>query len=366
MVIESSADIKRYLLQKCSTLGIPVSGIFELTPRCNLKCKMCYVRLTKEQMAPLGRELTADEWIELGQQCKDAGMAFLLITGGEPTIRKDFAEIYSALAQMGLSITVNTNATNLSDEIKELWQKLPPAQVNVTVYGVCREDYGDLCQNPDAFDKVQENLQWLKNQGILVHLNTTVVPANYPKWTEIEEFAKNGGYELRMTAYCFPPSRRNGCSDFDDFMRLSPDKAGELTVLDILYREGKNAVKARAANLCSPIQRSCELDNSEPIQCMAGSSQFWVSWNGFVTPCGMLDKPNFSVTEKGFNPAWEKLKSQCKKIRLCPECANCEHQKSCMNCVAVTYAETGRFDGKPQYMCDFNKAYREALIKYSE
>ena len=203
MTIESSADIKRYLLQKCSTLGIPVSGIFELTPRCNLKCKMCYVRLTKEQMAPLGRELTADEWIELGQQCKDAGMAFLLITGGEPTIRKDFAEIYSALAQMGLSITVNTNATNLSDEIKELWQKLPPAQVNVTVYGVCREDYGDLCQNPDAFDKVQENLQWLKNQGILVHLNTTVVPVNYPKWTEIEEFAKNGGYELRITTATF-------------------------------------------------------------------------------------------------------------------------------------------------------------------
>ena len=117
MAIESSADIKRYLTQKCSKLGIPVSGIFELTPRCNLKCKMCYVRLTKEQMAPLGKELTADQWIELGRQCKDAGMAFLLITGGEPTIRKDFCEIYSALSQMGLSIVINTNATNFSDEL---------------------------------------------------------------------------------------------------------------------------------------------------------------------------------------------------------------------------------------------------------
>lgn len=366
MAIESSADIKRYLLRKCSTLGIPVSGIFELTPRCNLKCKMCYVRLTKEQMAPLGRELTADEWIDLGRQCKDAGMAFLLITGGEPTIRADFGKIYTALAQMGISIAVNTNATYLSDEIKEIWQKYPPAQVNVTIYGVSRDDYDNLCQNPDAFDKVQENLNWLKKEGILVHLNTTIVPTNYPKWTQIEEFAKKGGYELRLTAYCFPPARRNGCSDFADFTRMSPEVAGELTVLDILYREGKNAVIARAKNLCSPIQTGCDLDNGKPIQCMAGSSQFWITWNGFVTPCGMLNKPDFSVTENGFTPAWENLKSACKEIRLCPECANCEHQKSCMNCAAVTYAETGRFDGKPQYMCDFNKAYRESLIKYSE
>ena len=366
MAIESSADIKRYLLRKCSTLGIPVSGIFELTPRCNLKCKMCYVRLTHEQMLPFGRELTADEWIDLGRQCKDAGMAFLLITGGEPTIRADFGKIYTALAQMGISIAVNTNATYLSDEIKEIWQKYPPAQVNVTIYGVSRDDYDNLCQNPDAFDKVQENLSWLKKEGILVHLNTTIVPTNYPKWTQIEEFAKKSGYELRLTAYCFPPARRNGCSDFADFTRMSPEVAGELTVLDILYREGKNAVIARAKNLCSPIQTGCDLDNGEPIQCMAGSSQFWITWNGFVTPCGMLNKPDFSVTENGFTPAWENLKSACKEIRLCPECANCEHQKSCMNCAAVTYAETGRFDGKPQYMCDFNKAYREALIKYSE
>jgi hypothetical protein len=38
---------------------IPLSGAFELTPRCNLKCKMCYVRLDKKQLDAMGRELTA-------------------------------------------------------------------------------------------------------------------------------------------------------------------------------------------------------------------------------------------------------------------------------------------------------------------
>ena len=32
-----------------------------------------------------------------------------------------------------------------------------------------------------------------------------------------------------------------------------------------------------------------------------------------------------------------------------------------MNCAAVTFSETGRFDGKPEYMCQLNRAYREEI-----
>lgn len=154
MSTSSSAQIKRDLSQKCAALGIPLNGIFELTPRCNLRCKMCYVRLTPAQMAPLGRELTADQWLDLAQQAKDMGMAFLLITGGEPTLRDDFIQIYTGLAGMGISLTVNTNATLLTPAIRELWHQLPPAQVNVTVYGTCREDYAALCGDAEAFDRI--------------------------------------------------------------------------------------------------------------------------------------------------------------------------------------------------------------------
>jgi sulfatase maturation enzyme AslB (radical SAM superfamily) len=38
---------------------IPLSGAFELTPRCNLKCKMCYVRLDKKRVPHMGRDGTA-------------------------------------------------------------------------------------------------------------------------------------------------------------------------------------------------------------------------------------------------------------------------------------------------------------------
>ena len=356
------ADVRRSLCRKCAGLGIPVSGIFELTPRCNLRCRMCYVRLTPEEMAPLGQERTTRQWLELAKQARDSGMVFLLLTGGEPTLRADFCELYEALAQMGLSISINTNGTLITPQIRELWHRFPPAQINITLYGTERADYDALCGNPDAFDAVIEALDWLRDEGILVHLNTTIVPTNHHKWEQLEEFACSRGLDLRMTTYCFPPTRR----DRSCFQRLEPEEAGQLLVKDTLFREGAESIFRKAYDLDVPLPRSCELDNGEPIQCMAGRSQFWVTWTGTLTPCAMLTEPTADPFRDGFEKAWEELKELCRPIRLCPDCVDCPERKSCMNCAAVTFAETGDFAGKPEYMCKLNRAYRKALLKLAE
>lgn len=361
MTPNTSADIRRHLCRRCALLEIPVSGIFELTPRCNLSCRMCYVRMTPEEMAPIGRERTADEWLALAKEAKDAGMVFLLITGGEPTLRADFPQIYRGLAQMGLSISINTNGTMITPAIKEVFTEFPPAQINLTLYGVSAEDYGDFCSNSKAYDAVIDALDWFAEKGILVHLNATITPDNESKWMLFENFAKSRNLELRVTSYCFPPTRREECGKCKEFSRLTPKQAGTLMAQEILYNHGADAIRKRAANLDNPTQKSCDLDLGEPMQCLAGRSQFWLTWDGRLTPCGMLSTPDTKAFENGFNTAWQGLVQKVKNIRLCPECNNCEIQSSCMNCAAVTYAETGDFEGKPEYMCELNKAFREAV-----
>lgn len=397
--IEKTANIRRALTRRCAALGIPVSATFELTPRCNLQCKMCYVRLTPEQMAPIGRERTAAEWLQLAAEAKEAGMTFLLITGGEPTLRSDFAEIYEGLAQMGLSISINTNGTLLTPALRDLWHRLPPAQVNITLYGTCREEYEALCGNPQAFDAVVDGLDWLQSEGILVHLNATMTPINQPKWREIENFARNRGLDLRMTTYCFPPVRREEGADarshqachgehclasscqsqvsacqnqaashqtssvFPEYTRLSPEEAARLSLLDMAYRDGTDALRRRLKELDTPLPTDCSLDAGEPMRCMAAKSMFWVTWDGRMTPCGMLDQPVVRPFASDFHQAWEQLRSQSDVIRLCPDCVQCPDRSTCLNCAAVTYTETGRFDGKPEYMCRLSRAYREILTE---
>lgn len=366
MTPTSSADIRRHLSQKCAHMGIPVSGIFELTPRCNLNCKMCYVRLTPQQMAPIGTERTTEQWLSLAKEAKDAGMIFLLITGGEPTLREDFAEIYEGLAKMGLSITINTNGTLITEKIKRLWKEFPPAQVNITLYGTSSEDYKELCGNSAAFESMKDALDWLDCNNILVHLNATIDSNSYHKWKSLEDFANERNLELRMQSYCFPPSRRSECTSCSEFSRISPEEAGKLVADEILYREGAESIKRRAENLCSPLQKNCDLDLGEPMQCLAGRSQFWVTWNGNLTPCGMLHTPATHPFNDSFMLSWNKLREIVESIRLCPECSKCEIAGSCMNCAAVTFAETGRFDGKPEYMCKLNEAYRARITELTE
>ena len=83
--------LSTYLHAKGGKMGISVGGTFELTARCNFNCPMCYVHMTPEQLKASGKEeLTAKQWLDLARAAKDKGMVFVLLTGGEPLVRKDF------------------------------------------------------------------------------------------------------------------------------------------------------------------------------------------------------------------------------------------------------------------------------------
>ena len=44
------AQLRKYLYQKAAHNKVPLSGTFELTPRCNMNCRMCYIRMSEAEM----------------------------------------------------------------------------------------------------------------------------------------------------------------------------------------------------------------------------------------------------------------------------------------------------------------------------
>ena len=118
--------LSAYLHNKAAAGGFPVAGNFELTPRCCFDCKMCYVHLTEEEQRRRGSELSADQWLRIGEEACRCGLVFLLLTGGEPSLRPDFMEILSGLKRMGLLISVNSNGWLLRGELLEQILRDPP------------------------------------------------------------------------------------------------------------------------------------------------------------------------------------------------------------------------------------------------
>ena len=74
-----------FLFAKAGGQGVPLSGTFELTARCNLDCRMCYIHKRSNDAAALRRERSADEWLALARDCQKAGTLLLLALGGGTT-----------------------------------------------------------------------------------------------------------------------------------------------------------------------------------------------------------------------------------------------------------------------------------------
>lgn len=351
---------------KGNRLGLAVSGTFELTPRCNFNCPMCYVRLSLEEQRRRGRELTADEWIGLAEDAKRNGMVFLLLTGGEPTLRPDFCEIYRNINAMGFRISINTNGRLLTGETMELLKQMPPYRVNITLYGTSNEDYEKQCGEP-AFDRVTAHIRELREAGI--HLRTTISlsKGNAQEQQRLYEIAKELGASVQETAYMFPPVRKNPTA-FGDNYRINPEEAGHL--LFEIDREEMDPETFRkraeyiAANQEVEPRTVEECGEGGRVFCRAGSTSFWLNWDGTMTACGLMPQPSFDVKTLGFDSAWSRLRQAVAEIRLPAKCTECPHRRLCHPCAAKCYAESGSFTQVPDYVCRYTHAYVDEMTRF--
>ena len=105
-----------FLTYEAAQAGIPLSGTFELTARCILDCKMCYIHKKANDSLVKKSEMSAAEWINIARTAQKAGMFLLLVTGGEPFLRPDFFEMYDEFKSLGLSVSINTNGTLITEK----------------------------------------------------------------------------------------------------------------------------------------------------------------------------------------------------------------------------------------------------------
>ena len=109
-------NFMEYLFAKASGSGTPLAGTFELTSRCNLDCRMCYIHRRENDAEAAANEMSTEWWLSLARKAQSMGMLTLLITGGEPLLRADFEEIYRACHKLGLLLQVNPNGTLINEE----------------------------------------------------------------------------------------------------------------------------------------------------------------------------------------------------------------------------------------------------------
>lgn len=335
---QSLQDFHKELQQKAARLSIPIFGGFELTPRCNLSCKMCYVR--RSGLKPHESELTAQQWIELGHEAADNGALNVFITGGEPLLRPDFKEIYEAYCKLGFRLSLFTNGTLLTDELAKWLSSIPPATVDVTLYGTSENTYYNLCGVKEAYGMAVGGIELLLENGIHTRIKTTVVKTNLVDYEGIKAFAKSYNVDF-LGSSLIHGNRENGIADCAA-QRLSPEEIYELDIDNIDEYDCKpvdiDKIKAQFKDL--PV-----------MACSAARTSFFINWKGQLTPCPLFEIPYTNPLRVGFKNAWDGLREKITEIPAAKKCQACEKRAFCPVCPPRLYLETGRFDQHSEYLC---------------
>lgn len=181
-------------------------------------------------------------------------------------------------------------------------------------------------------------------------LKTLLNPLNVRDADAMARYARELGVFYEADAYAFPPVRRQTSAEA---FRFSPEETAVLRLENTLRLSGPQRF---AGSVLSQLQKYEETrtvpgEAFHGFTCGAGNSSCWITWQGEMTPCGMIASPSTRPLEAGFLPAWEALKTACDGILMSPDCATCEKRAVCTSCPAANLAETGRFDRPSPFHC---------------
>lgn len=366
-VLDGMSGVEKMLCDKATRNRIPISAAFELTPLCNMNCRMCFLRLSKSEQESIAPLHSADKWLCLARKMRDMGTLFVLLTGGEPLLHPGFEQIYLGLKELGIYITINTNGTLMNERIADMMARDLPRRVNITLYGASRETYGRICGYPDGFDKTLAAVKMLTERKVPVKLNGSLTPDNRDEMQQLMDIADELQVPIEINTYMFPCDRKHrgaypcdvrvGCTEaaraeYEVRKRqFEPEKWQRMEMELAFFRDHDEQLPPRSVQMA----------------CRAGKSNCWFTWMGTMTPCVFLEEPGYPVLDGYDVPqAWKNIVDFCDHVQLYAGCETCVHRHSCGVCAARTYWEGGGYDQKPAYLCDYTAHLNELILNGCE
>ncbi len=319
--------VRKFLSFKAREKNIPISGSFELTPLCNLDCKMCYVHLNKNQLC--GKTLlTVDQWKSLMDQAVSAGMLDAILTGGECLTYPGFDELYLFLQERGIQTTVLTNGLLLTEERIAFFSKYPPKAIQISLYGSSEEEY-EAVTGHRCFERVLSNIRNLKGKKIPVAL--AITPNRFlPDGGEaLVKLAHELGLWYTINTALFRPREETGRKH--DQIEIEQEGYIRLQLLRRMLN-GKPASACAACTLPEPAK------TGKPVRgllCSAGNSSFDICWDGTMRPCSSFEDVAAYPLQTGFESAWKEIRAASLSYPLPAECMECAYRTICPACVIV-------------------------------
>jgi MoaA/NifB/PqqE/SkfB family radical SAM enzyme len=160
-------------------LHAPAQVLLELTHKCNLKCRHCYLPRR------LAEELTLEELLELAHQLVEAGVLQVSIGGGEPLLRfAELVELVKVLVSNGVDVVLATNGTLFGEEEARELRRAGLRTVQFSLDGV-GATHDAIRGVAGCFERVVEAVKLAKSMGFKVLVKTVAQRGNVGQLPEL-------------------------------------------------------------------------------------------------------------------------------------------------------------------------------------
>jgi radical SAM protein with 4Fe4S-binding SPASM domain len=315
---------------------------FEVTRRCRYNCRHCRADAAADRSAG---ELTTEQCEKVIHAVASYAKCVLILTGGEPTERRDIQDLVRAGNDAGLRVVMATCGYSLDDASVASLKEAGVTTLSLSLDGATAQTHDAFRRTPGAFDAVIKATQAARRANLRFQINTTITRSNLAEVPAIAALAHQLG------AYCFNPFILVPTGRGEEIMEeiLRPQQYAEV-LGDLLQMKSELPIELRVT--CGPqyarLHHETEAKGSgAPVSgCMGGRGFGFISCRGDVQTCGFLDISAGNLVENGYDFAaiWEQaqLLNKIRDLKSYKgKCGHCACVKLCGGCRARAYALTG-------------------------
>jgi len=318
---------------------VPLVMSYNVTRECNMKCSHCYINATDKKLAD---ELTTEEAKNVIDQIHQVSSPLLILSGGEPLLRKDIYELIEYGTKKGLKMGLGSNGYLIDDAVAKKLKAAGIATVSVSIDSSIPAQHDAFRGVEGAWEKSVNACKALRQNGILVQVNTTLTHDNYDQIDDIMTLAESIGVENFHLFFLVPTGRGVKLTD------ISPEKYEEM-ITNTFAKVHKHRLNVKPS--CAPqfmrIAQGMGLDMRQWVRgCLAGMHYCRIYPNGDITPCPYLPIKLGNVREQSFKDIWfnsEVFKNLRNPATLTGKCGACEYKALCGGCRARAYGLSSNF-----------------------
>ncbi|MCU7935312.1 MAG: radical SAM protein [Candidatus Thiodiazotropha sp. (ex Dulcina madagascariensis)] len=326
------------------------SGLFllavNLTRRCNLACSHCYMDADTRQGGG-SDELCTDEVGQLlNEIAARSNETMVVLTGGEPLLRRDLEQLVAHGSGLGLSMVVGTNGVLLNEDRVTTLKQAGVMGIGISLDSLDPQSHDTFRGCPGSWEKTLAGMDHCRKHNLPFQVHFSVTEQNAHEVESMIDFAKVVGAHVLNIFFLVCTGRGESMSDITPARYeqvLSQLVQAQEQTTDLIVRARCAPHFKRVAYQANPESTMTRAQGYEGGGCLAGIHYCRITPEGGVTACPYIPDEAGSIREHAFWDIWDQTPTfeLLRHPELQGKCGKCEFQRLCGGCRARPLAMGG-------------------------